>query len=212
MSDHGLPTAASTLRARYIRLLLTCKSCRHQRHADLQGLADSGRGDVPLIQNTGRSVPMLRARLEDPFGGMLLIPSPTGLAWRGRNFARKWDAGLRRMELRRARALFRQGWSKDRVRAELEAQYRQRRDLRRTGIVRMAELGLPTPQIAAISGHKIDHRQEIIDTYLPSRTEVALAAMAAWEAAEDAATHSAARVVRLPDHAVRKAPPRSRKS
>jgi hypothetical protein len=111
---------------------------------------------------------------------------------------------MRRMALRRARVLFRQRWTKDRVRAELEDQHRQRRDLRRTGVVRMAELGLPTPQIAAISGHKIDHCQEIIDTYLPRRAEVAVAAIEAWEAAEDARAQPAARVVRLADHAKRR--------
>ncbi|GEK97035.1 hypothetical protein GKA01_22320 [Gluconobacter kanchanaburiensis NBRC 103587] len=37
------------------------------------------------------------------------------------------------------------------------------------------------PQIAAISGHAIDYYQRIIDTYLPRRTEVALAGMEIWE-------------------------------
>jgi hypothetical protein len=32
------------------RFLLTCKSCRHQRDADLQALIDAGRGDVPLTE------------------------------------------------------------------------------------------------------------------------------------------------------------------
>ncbi len=130
--------------------------------------------------------PLLRARIEDKTGGLLLVPSPKGLTWSARNFSRKWDGSLRRMALRRARALFRLGWSKDRVRAELGEQHRQRRDLRRTGIVRMAEAGVTTPQIAAISGHEIDYCQNIIDTYLPRRTEVAIAAMDAWEAGEDA--------------------------
>jgi hypothetical protein len=116
---------------------------------------------------------------------------------------------MRRMALRRARELFRLGWSKDRVRVTLAEQHRQRRDLRRTGIVRMAEAGLTTPQIASISGHKIEHCQEIIDTYLPRRTEVAIAAMVAWEAGETAAA-PARRVVRLADHASRTNRPRER--
>lgn len=148
-------------------------------------------------------VPLLQARLEDKTGGMLLVPSPTGRPWAFRNFARKWDAAIRRMALRRARALFKQGWPKEKVRTELAAQHRQRRDLRRTGIVRMAEAGVTTPQIAAISGHAIDYCQRIIDTYLPRRTEVAIAAMTAWEAGEDAG-RATARVVRLADRVPRR--------
>jgi len=65
------------------------------------------------------------------------------------------DKAMRRMALRRARALFRQGWPS-------------------------------STASGAISGHKIDFCQQIIDTYLPRRTEVAIAATSAWEAAEDA--------------------------
>jgi hypothetical protein len=89
---------------------------------------------------------------------------------------------MRRVTLRRARKLFRLGWSKDRVRAELTKQHRQRRDLRRTGVVRMAEAGVTTPQIAAWAGWSIDFMQRIVDTYLPRRAEVALAGMLIWEA------------------------------
>jgi hypothetical protein len=87
------------------------------------------------------------------------------------------------MALRRARRLFRLGWSKERVRTDLADRHRQRRDLRRTGIVRLAEAGATTPQIAALSGHSIDYCQRIIDTYLPRRTEVALGGIEAWERA-----------------------------
>ena len=46
----NVPTPRSTLQARYVRVLLTCWSCKHQREADLQGLIDAGRGDVPLVE------------------------------------------------------------------------------------------------------------------------------------------------------------------
>jgi Zn finger protein HypA/HybF involved in hydrogenase expression len=49
MSDDGLPTPRTTLSARYVRVLVWCKSCRHRRDADLQALVDAGRGDVPLV-------------------------------------------------------------------------------------------------------------------------------------------------------------------
>ncbi len=47
--NQGLPTVRTTLQARYVRLLLTCRSCLHQRDADLPALVETGRGDVPLI-------------------------------------------------------------------------------------------------------------------------------------------------------------------
>ena len=44
-----LPTARTTMQTGYVRLLLTCGSCLRSRDADLQGLIDAGRGDVPLV-------------------------------------------------------------------------------------------------------------------------------------------------------------------
>lgn len=55
------------------------------------------------------------------------------------------------------------------ARVELTHRHRQRRDFRRTGVVRLAEAGATTPPIAAVSGHRIDRCQNIIDTYLPRR-------------------------------------------
>jgi hypothetical protein len=46
----GLPTATTTLRARYVDLRLTCRSCLRSGSADLQALVDAGNGDVPLVQ------------------------------------------------------------------------------------------------------------------------------------------------------------------
>lgn len=111
----------------------------------------------------------------------LLVPSPTGKKWARRNFSRAWDQVIVRMAQGAARKLFREGFSKEEVREQLDENHRQRRDLRRTGIVRLAEAGATTPQIASISGHGIDYCQRIIDTYLPRRTEVAIAGMQLWE-------------------------------
>lgn len=111
----------------------------------------------------------------------LLVPSPTGKKWARRNFSRAWDQVIARMAQGTARQLFREGFSKEEVREQLGENHRQRRDLRRTGIVRLAEAGATTPQIASISGHGIDYCQRIIDTYLPRRTEVAVAGMQLWE-------------------------------
>ena len=119
-------------------------------------------GELVAIPIHSRLEPYLLARLEQP--GLLLIPSPTGIHWAFRNFCRKWDLFMK----------------------ELELSGLQRRDLRRTGIVRMAEAGATTPQIASVSGHGIDYCQSIIDVYLPRRSEVALGAMVAWESAGQA--------------------------
>jgi hypothetical protein len=51
MSDApDLPTPRTTLQARYVRVMLTCWSCRHQRDAALEALIADGRGDVPLVR------------------------------------------------------------------------------------------------------------------------------------------------------------------
>ncbi|MBV8591531.1 MAG: integrase, partial [Acetobacteraceae bacterium] len=111
--------------------------------------------DVPVHKELE---PLLRERLADASGTMMLVPSPRGLAWPRRNFSRAWDQ----------------------VANAVGIEGLQRRDLRRTGVVRL-EAGATTPQIEAISGHSIDYCQRIIDTYLPRRTEVALGGIAAWE-------------------------------
>jgi integrase len=94
-----------------------------------------------------------------PRRSLLLVPSPRGLPWAYRNFSRAWD--------------------KTRDEASIEGV--QRRDLRRTAMVRMAEAGATTPQIAAVSGHTIDQTSRILDTYIPRRGEVAAGAIEAWE-------------------------------
>lgn len=112
--------------------------------------------DIPIHS---RLQPLIRQRLAEAAPGERLVASPRGLAWSRRNFSRGWDKAMKAAGLTGL----------------------QRRDLRRTGIVRLAEAGATTPQIAAISGHGIDYCQSIIDTYLPRRTEVAVAAMELWE-------------------------------
>jgi hypothetical protein len=67
---HDLPTPRTTLAARYVRVLLTCRSCQQQRDADLQVLIDSGRGDVPL-----RSLRWKCARGNGQAGRVELLPA-----------------------------------------------------------------------------------------------------------------------------------------
>ena len=49
----------------------------------------------------------------------------------------------------------------------------QARDLRRTAMLRMAEAGATTPQIASVSGHSIEATQRILETYLPRNRDLA---------------------------------------
>ena len=49
----------------------------------------------------------------------------------------------------------------------------QFRDLRRTAAVRLAEAGCTAPEIAAITGHKIETTQRILDTYVPRTAPMA---------------------------------------
>ncbi len=145
--------------------------------------------------------PLLRARLAAPIVRQrvtadgrkvaelvrLLVPSPEGHVWNRLNFSRAWDATMRRMNFRIAKGLFRAGLKKDEVRTELTDRHRQRRDLRRSAMVRMAEAGATTAQIAAASGHSIDSCQKILDVYLPRRADITLGAICAWEKQQETA-------------------------
>jgi hypothetical protein len=66
----------------------------------------------------------------------------------------------------------------------------QFRDLRRSGMCWLRELGVPVAMIASISGHSIDETQKILDTYMPRDTRSAAEGMAiavTRQAARDAA-------------------------
>ena len=129
----------------------------------------------------------------------MLVPSPKGLFWQRRNAARAWDDDQAKADAELAETYKLLGWSEARIAADLRDRHRQRRDLRRTGIVRLAEAGATTPQIAAISGHSIDYCAKILDVYLPRRTEIALGGIEAWEVME---RDGRAKVLRLPDAVV----------
>jgi integrase len=115
--------------------------------------------DIPVHS---RLRPLVEARLAAAKHGNRLGPSPRGLNWSRRNFSRAWDQTMKKADLSGL----------------------QRRDLRRSGVVRMAEVGLSPAQIAAITGHGVDYCMTIIDTYLPRRTEVAVTAIETWERAD----------------------------
>jgi integrase len=153
--------------------------------------------DVPLHHRAAEllaePLPPRTSRRAPAVAPALLIPSPTGRAWSYRNFARAWDATARRADHRLARTVIatwpprhrRTAAETERLKSALRAEFLntlQRRDMRRTGIVKLAQAGATNAQIAAVSGHQIDRVQRILDVYIPRRSEVAFGAIAAWEA------------------------------
>jgi integrase len=130
-----------------------------------------------------------------PRDALLVVPSPRGLRWSYRNFARDWDRVRRRADFRLAKELFRAGLGKEEVRQRL-LKGLQRRDLRRTAMVNMALAGATPAQIAAVSGHSIEQTARILETYIPRRGEVALRAIEAWENVPETAPKLAAKVPR----------------
>jgi integrase len=109
-----------------------------------------------------------------------VVPSPHGKHWQRRNFTRAWRLTICRANRQLARAGFAAGLDKAAIRKTLIHDL-QARDLRRTAIVRMALAGATTAQIAAVSGHRIEECQKILDVYLPRRLDVASQAILALE-------------------------------
>lgn len=60
----------------------------------------------------------------------------------------------------------------------------QFRDLRRTGMVRMAEAGATAVQISAVSGHSIEATTRILETYIPRNAAMAAEAVKHHERAD----------------------------
>jgi Zn finger protein HypA/HybF involved in hydrogenase expression len=73
----GLPTPRTTLRAAYVRVLLTCWSCKRQHDADLDALVAAGRGDVPLVQLRRRCSWCHSTRIE-----VVMAKDSTVVPWR----------------------------------------------------------------------------------------------------------------------------------
>lgn len=74
---------------------------------------------------------------------------------------------------------FRHVFAHDRARLGIRKNL-QFRDLRRTGAVTLARLGVATPRIAALGGWNISTTQDILKVYIPLDEEMATAAVRAW--------------------------------
>lgn len=70
----------------------------------------------------------------------------------------------------------------------------QLRDLRRTAMVRLGEIGVPIQQIAAVSGHTIEQTQRILETYLPRTAKMSEAAILAWEQNSEAESDASEKI------------------
>ncbi|MSO70690.1 MAG: hypothetical protein EXQ88_01525 [Alphaproteobacteria bacterium] len=73
-------------------------------------------------------------------------------------------------------------WGLAKAAAGMQASSLQRRDLRRTAVVRLAEAGATVPQIAAVSGHSIQQTTAILETYLPRSATMATGGITRLEA------------------------------
>lgn len=102
----------------------------------------------------------------------LLINDASGLPWQQRHFIRKFAE---------AKALAVKGFTyQGRIYAPRpELAELQFRDLRRTAVVRLGELGLEDQLIAAITGHKLETVKKILEVYMPRTTKMAARAVVA---------------------------------
>ena len=200
-----LETFRPSLRLAFMLMLYTLQRVSDVLDMTLaQVVEQEGRLYITLRQQKTRELvgvpvhsrldPFLRERLADLRPSLLLVPNAQGSRWLRRSFSKAWDTDLAKANKVLSADLLGQGMTAKQIVEELAGRHRHRHDLRRTGIVRLAEAGATTPQIAAVSGHQIDYCECILETYLPRRTETALAAIEAWERAGDTP-----RVVRLAD-------------
>lgn len=101
--------------------------------------------------------------------------------WRFQRDFRATAAEALTLAVAAARAHGRAGRARE-AREALDAARRlkgiQFRDLRRSGMCWMRDLGVPVALIASVSGHSIEQTQKILDTYLPRDTRATAEAMA----------------------------------
>jgi len=73
----------------------------------------------------------------------------------------------------------------DEIAARTGTKHLNRQDLRRTAVVRLAEAGCTTPQIASITGHSLRQVETILETYFVRTYEMGEAAIEKLEAYQD---------------------------
>jgi hypothetical protein len=103
----------------------------------------------------------------------ILVNDYSGRSWQRRHFIRKF---VEAKQLAVAGFTAVDGTRQAPHSALAELQYR---DLRRTAVVRMGELGLEDQLISSITGHQLETTKRILETYMPRTTKMAGRAMVA---------------------------------
>ncbi len=133
--------------------------------------------EVPVVGATRRRIEAQIAEAKRLGLTTLLFDRARGLPWTMPTL----DTGQRRF-IGRFGELRDTAIASARVREDLELAAEledlQFRDLRRTAVVYLGELGIPDHLIAAITGHSLDETKKILETYLPLTTGMAARAIA----------------------------------
>jgi hypothetical protein len=175
--DRRVHAAAPSERVRlgFMLMRTRCNACR--MWAMTRGQVEERDGCLFILLRQQKTkdrrvaaVPVHRD-LERLKGAPALLTSRVVIAVRARRGAlvstqRKWDTTM--ASRCAAHATVPAGWSKDKA-CRACWQHRQRRDLRRTGVVRMAEAGVTTPQMLRWPGGRSTTRSELWTRIAPPR-------------------------------------------
>ena len=129
-----------------------------------------GAGISVKQSKSGRSVyipctPALKAELDNwPRTGLLMLTTPTGIAYKPRYFKRRWKEASDEADINRLHF----------------------HDLRGTAITMLAEAGCSVPEIAAWTGHSVARSSRIIDTYLARTRHLAESATLKFQSSKHA--------------------------
>ena len=116
-----------------------------------------------------------------PATALILVDDKTGRPWTTRQFIRRFTEA-KAIAIAPPKGLAYRGLVAHPALAEL-----QFRDLRRTCVVRLGELGLEDALIAAITGHMLASIKRILETYMPRTNKMAARAVVARIGAAPAA-------------------------
>lgn len=119
--------------------------------------------EAAIATNAKRTVPTMS----------IVVDDATGRAWTVRQFIRKFVEAKERAVAPTDKDI------EAGVIAHPELAGLQFRDLRRTCVVRLGELGLEDQLISAITGHKLEGVKKILEVYMPRTTKMAARAVVA---------------------------------
>lgn len=130
--------------------------------------------NVPIIgemrDQVDAAIAAARGGAVKPLNPHILIDETTGKAWPAWKFQRRFRECVDIAAERAAEA-----GDIDLANELADVQFR---DLRRTGMVHMFELGVPDHFIAAVSGHTLERTKKILEVYGPRNTRMAASGVA----------------------------------